>query len=1141
MGWRVLLSHLAALKPPASIHDTISSEEGMVSCRFSCRPSENEPTITVNIQMCASNVDKYPEGNSFMIFTTDESVNQDIPEALADLSERSYGHSLSSVLEEVSRLLNKVITCSSSVPPHKDTDPQPEESDFEFEADSDADFGFVEEPTLPRQCGKPASHAGPSSVNPARLRNDLIALKQAGFRISVLGNLKRAGILCASLRITKLGLSEEALDAWNLQRRQYFLLLIAYPQGYRDIDRVKQEPTLSGLTQMRVAVCDHYKPQLEQALPLFPSSKSGYSWDMEPAATVSHQSVLEPLFIGKPLNELLHDHFPAIIRARLNHGLSWLGAEQFVQTMQTASSFQELQDMSQFQVDDALTGDCFPPVRSADHLAQASTGCLSLPLVAMQFALRHFSRCTEFCLVCHCRLDDSFGALKPYVCPKPLCLYQYMALGFGPSVEREIISQPVVVDLLISFCFFAAQSRTLNVLPAGMGLQVPLIPRRDVESPPVHHFGPFPQKSRPPTPPTTVKESFKCLWTLEAEQHVIEVPEGSSKKLKCLRSGHWMFIISDDKRLTSYGQVKTIQLHRVELGNVVALETSEKAAANLKLAKAGVPSKCYMYDHNFDDLPDVDQHHGIQTLIRTLPSVEQMRQYLLDQGADAKLGDWTAKMSPSTVNLLRWIIASNTSSIVQLNQFDKNGDFEMPASVQDRVGGMEEWIQFRFAQGAPDKEKRFLECVQEVCPDSKHPTLFGWHGSGVGNWHSIIRQGLRFDSIANGRSYGHGVYLSPHASTSAGYSRLTSQLGWKQSKLQIQSALSLSEVVNQPTQFVSQAPHYVVGNVDWIQTRYLFVKSNRPAKFPGQPSAVYEQDPRRPVYNENSNLITIPITAISKSRRPGSRIVSDATGSTKRSKLVLDTDQATAERIEDDAESPVSDDEDLALLHDLSDMVEEKREVDDSEETDFVPGSLDVSGIQFLASPKDASTISTKALMRAFRETLAVQEATVPAKLGWYIDPDMTENMYQWIVELHSFPPTLPLSKDMKAAGLTSVVLEMRFSNNYPFAPPFIRVVKPRFLPFRQGGGGNVTEGGAMCMEALTNNGWTAAQAIDGLLLQVRMAILDEERPARLVSRGVPGRETYGIGEAVEAYIRACRNHGWTVPDGFEKMILKGE
>merc|ERR1711939_616088 len=108
--------------------------------------------------------------------------------------------------------------------------------------------------------------------------------------------------------------------------------------------------------------------------------------------------------------------------------------------------------------------------------------------------------------------------------------------------------------------------------------------------------------------------------------------------------------------------------------------------------------------------------------------------------------------------------------------------------------------------------------------------------------------------------------------------------------------------------------------------------------------------------------------------------------------------------------------------------------------------------------------------------------------------------MYQWIVELHSFPAKLPLATDMKAADITSIVLEMRFSNQFPFSPPFIRVIKPRFLPFAQGGGGNVTEGGAMCMEALTNNGWTAAQNIESLLLQVRMSICDEERPARLAS-----------------------------------------
>jgi ubiquitin-conjugating enzyme E2 Q len=76
--------------------------------------------------------------------------------------------------------------------------------------------------------------------------------------------------------------------------------------------------------------------------------------------------------------------------------------------------------------------------------------------------------------------------------------------------------------------------------------------------------------------------------------------------------------------------------------------------------------------------------------------------------------------------------------------------------------------------------------------------------------------------------------------------------------------------------------------------------------------------------------------------------------------------------------------------------------------------------------------------------------------------------MYQWIVELHSFDDGLPLAKDMKKAGIKSVVLEIRFGKDFPMSPPFVRVIRPRFLPFMSGGGGNVTAGGAMCMELLT-------------------------------------------------------------------------
>ena len=56
---------------------------------------------------------------------------------------------------------------------------------------------------------------------------------------------------------------------------------------------------------------------------------------------------------------------------------------------------------------------------------------------------------------------------------------------------------------------------------------------------------------------------------------------------------------------------------------------------------------------------------------------------------------------------------------------------------------------------------------------SGKPTLLGFHGSCNGNWHSIVRTGIKVMSgtefQTTGTSYGRGIYLGSHSSISASY------------------------------------------------------------------------------------------------------------------------------------------------------------------------------------------------------------------------------------------------------------------------------------------------------------------------------------------------------------------------------------
>lgn len=79
-----------------------------------------------------------------------------------------------------------------------------------------------------------------------------------------------------------------------------------------------------------------------------------------------------------------------------------------------------------------------------------------------------------------------------------------------------------------------------------------------------------------------------------------------------------------------------------------------------------------------------------------------------------------------------------------------------------------------------------------------------------------------------------------------------------------------------------------------------------------------------------------------------------------------------------------------------------------------------------------------------------------------------------------------------------------------------------------------MTIGGALCMELLTSNGWTPATSMEAVFVSIKMAMSSTDpRPARLneISSLVKGSNyDYSAVEALDAFERAARTHGWTVP-----------
>jgi ubiquitin-conjugating enzyme E2 Q len=185
-----------------------------------------------------------------------------------------------------------------------------------------------------------------------------------------------------------------------------------------------------------------------------------------------------PLHLFNSITTLLNQEFPALLRTRREHGLSWDSAQELLlrrtegahvrDANYSGSDAQHIADALEKNQKQQQTPN-LPPILAQDH-ALEDEATFSIPLSMMLFSLRRLIQSSKYCASCHQRVTDGFEGMKPYVCSRPLCMDQYFSSGMAPGIEHDIINSPVVVDLLISFFFSAVSTLKIREVPKGLGL-----------------------------------------------------------------------------------------------------------------------------------------------------------------------------------------------------------------------------------------------------------------------------------------------------------------------------------------------------------------------------------------------------------------------------------------------------------------------------------------------------------------------------------------------------------------------------------------------------------------------------------------------------------------------------------------------
>lgn len=162
------------------------------------------------------------------------------------------------------------------------------------------------------------------------------------------------------------------------------------------------------------------------------------------------------------------------------------------------------------------------------------------------------------------------------------------------------------------------------------------------------------------------------------------------------------------------------------------------------------------------------------------------------------------------------------------------------------------------------------------------------------------------------------------------------------------------------------------------------------------------------------------------------------------------------------------------------------------------------------------------ALSKAYSKRLMMEYKKLikqkPETLGFSMKLAIEDNLRIWQLFIIK-PENAKLEAQMRHYNIPHIEMEFTFPEAYPIEPPFIRIVYPRFKSLT----GHITQGGSICMEAVSKSGWIPTTNVEALITQVKLILSEGDA----VIDDCNYNKRYDMATAREAFARAMEVHKW--------------